>query len=173
MQDPTAGLHVYLEPLSTSSDYSSSSKFSDPLCFSKTDVSLYNMQPSMTGFEAWSTTLSMIECWSKDGIETINPEQQADIITPASEDDGRGLTSSNNISPFPSTSGIITKASNPSDSTFTNPGYPPIIIQPAYPTSATKPLPSLVTKTNASNIARIGCGGIVSILSLIAVVILL
>ena len=173
MQDPTAGLHVYLESLSTSSDYPSSTKFYDPLGFSKTEVSLYNMQPSMTGLEAWSTTLSTIEGWSKDGIGTILSEQQADIISPASDDDGRGSTSSNHITPLSSASGPLTKVSNPSDSTFTNPAYPPIVIQPAYPTSTTKPLPSLVTKTNASNITRIGCGGIVGILSLIAVAILL
>ena len=80
MLEPTAGLHVYLEPFSTSSEYPSSTKFSAPLGFSKTDVSLYNMQPSMTGVEAWSTTLSTIDGWSKDGIETILSEQQADII---------------------------------------------------------------------------------------------
>ena len=174
MQDPTAGFHAYLESLSTSSDYPSSTKFSDPLGFSKTEVSLYLEQPSMTGVEAWSTTLSTIEEWSKDRIESFLPEKPA-YITPVSEDDSRGSTSSNNITPHSSTSETLTKVSNPSDTTSTAVGYPPIVIQPVYPTSTAKPLPpaSLVTKTSASNIIRIRCGGLIGILSLVAVMALL
>jgi hypothetical protein len=174
MQDPTAGFHVYLEPLATRSDYPSSTSFFDPLGFSKTDVSLYFNQPSMTGVEAWSTTLSTIAEWSKDRIESLLPEEPAHI-TPASEDDSRGSTSSNNITPLSPNGGTSTKVNKPSDSTSTAVVYPPIVIQPAYPTSTTKPLPpaSLVTKTGASNISRIGCGGIFGILSLVAVVVML
>jgi hypothetical protein len=175
MQDPTAGFHDYWGPLSTSSDYPSSTKFSDPLGFSKTEVSLYIEQPSMTGIEAWSTTLSTIEDWSNASIETILSEEQAHITPASDDDDSRYSTSSSNITPISSTSGTSTKASKPSDSTSTAPVYPPIIIQPAYPTSTAKPLPpaSLVTKTGASNITRVGCGGIFGVLSLVAVVIML
>ena len=175
MQDLTADFRVYLEALSTSSEYPSNTKFSDPLGFSKTDVSIYSMQPSMTGVEAWYTTLSTIKDWSKDRIETILSEEQAHIVAPASDDDSRGSTSSNNVTPLASASGTPTKDSNPSDSTSTPFGYPPIIIQPAYPTSTTKPLPpaSLVAKSGASNIARVGCGGIIAILGLVAVAVML
>lgn len=180
MQDPTAGLHKYLEPLSTSSDYPSSTRFSDPLGFSKTEVSLYFGQPSMTGVEAWSTTLSTIEDWSNASIETILSEEQAHV-TPASDDDeSRYSTSSDNITPISSTSGTPTKVSKSSDSTSSDSTstalvYPPIIIQPAYPSSTAKPLPpaSLVTKTGASNITRVGCGSIFGIFSLVAVIIVI
>jgi len=174
MRDPTAGFHAYLEPLLTSSDYPSSTKFSDPLGFSKTEVSLYYDQPSMTGVEAWSTTLSTIEDWSKDRIETLLSEDQA-YITPASDDDSRGSTSSNTFTPLSSTSRTPTKVNNPSNSTPATVAYPPIVIQPAYPTSTTKPLPpaSLVTKTGASNITRVGRGGVLGILCLVAMVIML
>jgi hypothetical protein len=174
MQDPTAGFHVYLEPLANSSDYQSSTSFFDPLGFSKTDVSLYFNQPSMTGVEAWSTTLSTIEEWSKDRIESLLSEEPAHI-TAASENDSRGSTSSNNITPLSPTGGTTPKVDKPSDSTSTAVVYPPIVIQPAYPTSTTKPLPpaSLVTKTGASSITRIGCGGMFGILGLVAVVIML
>ncbi|GAB7323388.1 hypothetical protein MBLNU13_g05847t1 [Cladosporium sp. NU13] len=171
MQDPTAGLHAYLEPLATSSDYLSNTRFSDPLGFSKTEVSLYLEQPSMTGVEAWSTTLSTMEEWSKDRIESLLSEESAPI-TPASDDDSRGSTFSNTITPHSTTSGTPKKVSKPSDSTSAAVVYPPIVIQPASPTSTTKPLPpaSLVTKTGASNnITRIGCGGVFGILSLVAV----
>jgi hypothetical protein len=175
MQDPTAGLHKYLEPLSTSSEYPSGTRFSDPLGFSKTEVSLYVEQPSMTGIEAWSTTLSTIEDWSNASIETILSEEQAHITPASDDDDSRYPTTSNNITPIPSTSGTSTEVSKPSDSTPTAPVYPPIIIQPAYPTSTAKPLPpaSLVTKTGASNITRVGCGGIFGIFSLLAVIVML
>jgi hypothetical protein len=174
MQDPTAGFPVYLESLSTSSDYPSSTKFSDPLGFSKTEVSLYVDQPSMTGVEAWSTTLSTIEDWSNASIETILSEEQAHI-TPASDDDSRGSISSNGITPLSSASETSTKVSNPSISTPATVAYPPIVIQPAYPTSTTKPLPpaSLVTKTGASNITRVGRGGVLGILCIVAVMITL
>ena len=174
MQDPTAGFHAYLESLSTSSDYPSSTKFSDPLGFSKTEVSLYLEQPSMTGAEAWSTTLSTVEEWSKDRIESFLSEKPA-RITLASEDDSRGSTSSNDITPHSSTSGTPTKANKPSDSTSTTVVYPPIVIQPVYPTSTAKRLPpaSLVTKTSASNITRIRGHGVFGILSYIAVMTLL
>lgn len=174
MQDPTAGFHAYLEPLATSSDYPSSTSFFDPLGFSKTEVSLYLAQPSMTGAEAWSTTLSTIEEWSKDLIEKFLSEEPAHI-TPPSEDGSRGSTSSNKITPLSPTGGTTPKVDKPSDSTSTAVVYPPIVIQPAYPTSTTKPLPpaSLVTKTGDSSITRIGCGGIFGILSLVAVVIML
>jgi hypothetical protein len=175
MQDPTAGYHDYLEPLSTSSNYPFSTKFSDPLGFSKTEVSLYVEQPSMTGVEAWSTTLSTIEDWSNASIETILSEEQAHITPASDDDDSRYSTSSDNVTPVTSASGIPTKVSKPSDSTSVAPVYPPIIIQPAHPTSIAKPLPpaSLVTKTGASNTTRVGCGGIFGILSLVAVVIML
>jgi hypothetical protein len=174
MQDPTAGFPVYLEPLSTSSDYPSSTKFYDPLAFSKTEVSLYVDQPSMTGVEAWSTALSTIEDWSNASIEAILSEEQAHV-TPASDDDSRGSTSSNDITPLSSTSETSTKGSNPSVSTPATVAYPPIVIQPAYPTSTTKPLPpaSLVTKTGASNITRISRGGVLGILCSVAMVIIL
>lgn len=174
MQDPTAGFRVYLKPLATSSDYPSSTSFFDPLGFSKTDVSLYFNQPSMTGVEAWSTTLSTIAEWSKDRIESLLPEEPSHI-TPASEDDSRGSTSSNNITPSSPGGETSTKVNKPSDSMSTAVVCPPIVIQPAYPTSTTKPLPSasLVTKTSASSITRIGYGGMFGILSLVAVVIML
>lgn len=166
--------HVYLEPLATSSDYPSSTSFFDPLGFSKTDVSLYFNQPSMTGVEAWSTTLSTIEGWSKDRIESLIFEEQAHI-TSASVDDSHGSTSSKNITPISSTSRTPTKATKPSDGMLIAVVHPPIAIQPVYPTSTTKPLPpaSLVTKTSASSITRIGYGGMFGILSLVAVVIML
>jgi hypothetical protein len=175
MQEPTAGLRFYQEPLTTLSEYPSSTKFSDPLGFSKTDVSLYFMQPSMTGVEAWSTTLSTIKDWSKNGIETILSEQQDQTVTPASDDDSRGSTSSNSITTSASARGTSTNVGKPSTSTSAFAGYPPIVIQPAYPTSTTKPLPpaSLVTKTGASNITRVGRGGIFGILGLVAAVIML
>jgi hypothetical protein len=175
MQDPTAAFYDHLKPLSTSSDYPSSTKFSDPLGFSKTEVSLYVEQPSMTGVEAWPTTLSTIEDWSNASIETIFSEEQANITPASDDDDSRYPTTSNNITPISSASGTLTKVSKPSDSTSSAPVYPPIIIQPAYPTSTAKPLPpaSLVTKTGALSTTRVGCGGIFGISSLVAVIIML
>jgi hypothetical protein len=175
MQDPTAGFHDYLEPLSTTSDYPSSTKFFDPPGFSKTEVFLYVEQPSMTAIEACSTSLSTIEHWFNVSIETILSEEQADITPASDDDDSRYTTSSNSITSVTFTSGTPTKVSKSSDSTSNTVVYPPIIIQPAYPTSTAKPLPpaSLVTKTGASDIIRVGCGGIFGILSLVAVLIML
>lgn len=174
MQDPTAGLHAYLRSLVISSNFPSSTGFSDPLGFSKTEVSLYLEHPSMTGVEAWSTTLSTIQGWSKDLIESFLSEEPAHI-TPSPEDDSRGSTSSNKITPVSPTGGTTSNVDKPSDTTPTAVVYPPIVIQPGYPTSTTKPLPpaSLVTKAGASSITRIGCGGMFGILSLVVVVIML
>lgn len=174
MQDPIAGFHVYLEPLSTSSDYPSSTKFSDPLGFSKTEVSLYYDQPSMTGVEAWSTTLSIIEDWSRDRIETLLSEDRPTSLQ-LPDDDSRGATLSNKITPVFSTSGTPMKVNNSSNSTPATVSCPPIVIQPAYPISTTKPLPpaSLMTKTGASNITRVVCGAVLGIFCLVSLVIML
>ena len=70
MVKPTTNFNEYFASIYTIPDSTSTlTKWSDSLGFSKTDVSLY-YSPSMTGIEAWTTTLSTIADWSEDAIKT-------------------------------------------------------------------------------------------------------
>jgi len=171
MVEPTTNFGAYLLSVFTTPESTFTvTKWSDPLGFSKTDVSLY-YTPSMTGVEAWTTTLSAIADWSDDAIETSESSTDAPSYTTDEYTPGATTFTSNSRSSVASAETV----GSPTNSGSAPTGYPPIFIQPVYPTTTTRvvPLPSLVTDDSASHIVRVRLGCVFEVFSLIAILLVL
>jgi hypothetical protein len=170
MVEPTTNFGVYLSSIFTTQVYTSTlTTWSDPLGSSKTDVSVY-YTPSMTGVEAWATTLSTIADWSGDSVET----SESAISTPRTStndytsSDTLTLNSRKSLASTKTVDSLSTSAIAPT-------AYPPIFVQPVYPTTTTKmvPLPLLVTDDSASHTVRASVGAILGISSLVVMLLIL
>jgi hypothetical protein len=185
MVDPTTNFNDYIASIYTDPEYTSTlTKWSDPLGFSKTDVSLY-YTPSMTGIEAWTTTLSTIADWSEDAV-TPTGSATSTSFSSDSEYTPRATTFSSTSDSDNTSSDTLTLKSRKSlastttiDSLNTSGAgptpYPPIFIQPVYPTTSTRvvPLPSLVTDDSAAHTLRISVGCVVGVFGLVAILLIL
>jgi hypothetical protein len=149
-ENPTANFYERLDSLSTSSEATSTTTFSDPLGFKQTEVSLYYNALS-TGPAVWSTTLSTITDWSSDAIKSYISTDSSEVAPATDEYTPRPVST---IAPVPTASGPIITVIPPS-----------IAILPVWPSVSTSSRPSLYHETNASSKNGVSVGMLVGILS--------
>jgi hypothetical protein len=153
-ENPTAGFYERLDFLSTSSEVTSTTTFSDPLGFKQTEVSLYYDALS-TGPAVRSTTLSTITDWSSDAIKPYISTDSSEI-TPAATKVNGDPTSLSTLEPVPVASGPIVTV------------IPSIAILPVWPNASTSSSPSLCHETNASSKNGVSVCVIVGLLGAVA-----
>jgi hypothetical protein len=183
MASPTADFAYYILPAFSAVEYAYSTSFTDPLGFKKTEVSLY-YTPSMTGVEAWSTSLSTIEDWNDGYIDAYITADSSDTSSVTTDtNDTTSPTSFSTTTPSGTTTSFRTTASSSTTSSSTKSSFnsltPPhptsesSVVSTAYSTTFTGSThsPSLFSVTNASR--KNGVSSIFGILSFMAMVALL
>jgi hypothetical protein len=151
-ENPTAGFYERLDSLSTSSEVTSTTTFSDPLGFKQTEVSLY-YDALPIGPAVWSTTLSTITDWSSDAIKSYISTDSSDVAPATDEYTPRPVST---IASVPTASGPIVTVIPPS-----------IAILPVWPNASTASIPSLYHETNASSKNGVSVGMLVGILGIL------
>lgn len=154
---PTAAAGAYLWPTVTAS-YTSTTKWSDPLGYSKTEVSLY-YTPSLTGVEAWSTTLSTISEWSSDGAMRATSSAGATGLTTVAN-------SFDSLSTFSDLATSITSHAGPSLVITMPTSFATEFVGPTSSSSRT-------SDAGALYITRIGISCILGISTFVAMVLML
>jgi hypothetical protein len=175
---PTAAFANYILPAYSAVESTSSTSFSDLLGYKKTEVSRY-YTPSMTGVEAWSTSLSTIEDWNDDHIEAYITADPSDTTSITADADDTTTSTSFSITRFSGTTTSSSTATSSSTMTSFNAPTPPhptsesSVVSTAHSTIFTGSThsQSFVQLTSAS--CKNGVGGIVGILSFLAMVALL
>jgi hypothetical protein len=184
MASPTADFAYYILPAFLAVEYAYSTSFADPLGFKKTEVSLY-YTPSITGVEAWSTSLSTIEDWNDGYIDAYITADSSDTssVTADTDDTTSPTSFSTTVSSGTTTSfGTATSSSTTASSSTTTSFNPPTQPHPTSDSSVVSTAdstvitgsthsPSLFSITNASR--KNGVGGIFGFLSFMAMVALL